>query len=66
MVLFNRGYSTRALARGTGGGGAPDLSGYATKPYVDSAILAAESDTDAVKQFVLNISAVTQERIDDI
>ena len=54
MVLFNRGYSFRSRGA-TGGGRAQDLTGYATRAYVDAAILATESDTDAVKQDVVEI-----------
>ena len=71
MVLFQRGYSFRSRTRpSTGtGGSAPDLAGYATKSYVDNAILAAESDTDAVKQDVVEIENTTaniQTQVNDI
>ncbi len=61
MFLFQIGYSFRSRTRpSTGvGGDTPDLTRYATKVYVDAAILAAESDTDAIKQDVINIKNTT-------
>ena len=61
MILFQRGYSIRSRTRPSAGigGDTPDLTRYATKVYVDAAILAAESDTDAIKQDVINIENAT-------
>jgi hypothetical protein len=61
MVLFQRGYIIRSCTRPSGetGGDTPDLTKHATKSYVDAAILAAESDTDAIRQDVDNIENTT-------
>jgi len=61
MVLFQRGYGIRSRTRpSTGvGGDTPDLTRYATKVYVNAAILVAESDTDAIKQEIDNIENTT-------
>ena len=61
MILFQRGYNFRSRTRPSTvvGGDAPDLARYATKVYVDAVILAAESDTDDIKQDVGNIENTT-------
>jgi len=71
MVLFQRGNSIRSRTRSSGGAGrsAPDLIGYATRSYVDAAILAAESDTDAVNQDnveIENATNIIQSQVNDI
>ena len=44
---------------GGAGGSAQNLTGYATRVYVDATILVAESDTDAVRQDIVEIENTT-------
>jgi hypothetical protein len=69
MVLFNRGYSTRARAKsaiGASGGSAPDLAGYAKKSDVAAAILNSESNTNVIKQDVDTVKASTDTVINNL